>query len=84
MHRRPVTQPAFRTCARRRQAVAEAIAEIGQVVEGYHAAKAVHFVAEKHDVDMPICGFVYDVLHRGVPLKDVVASMLAREVTPEN
>jgi glycerol-3-phosphate dehydrogenase (NAD(P)+) len=64
--------------------VAEAIAEIGQVVEGYHAAKAVHFVAEKHDVDMPICNFVYDVLHRGVPLKDVVASMLAREVTPEN
>lgn len=62
----------------------QAIAEIGQVVEGYHAAKAVHFVAEKHDVDMPICNYVYDVLHRGVPLKDVVASMLAREVTPEN
>jgi glycerol-3-phosphate dehydrogenase (NAD(P)+) len=64
--------------------VEQAIAEIGQVVEGYHAAKAVHFVAEKHDVDMPICGFVYDVLHRGVPLKDVVAAMLSREVTPEN
>jgi glycerol-3-phosphate dehydrogenase (NAD(P)+) len=64
--------------------VEQAIAEIGQVVEGYHAAKAVHFVAEKHDVDMPICNYVYDVLHRGVPLKDVVASMLAREVTPEN
>jgi glycerol-3-phosphate dehydrogenase (NAD(P)+) len=64
--------------------VEQAIAEIGQVVEGYHAAKAVHFVAEKHGVEMPICGFVYDVLHRGVPLKDVVASMLAREVTPEN
>lgn len=64
--------------------VDQAIAEIGQVVEGYHAAKAVHFVAEKHDVDMPICNYVYDVLHRGVPLKDVVASMLAREVTPEN
>jgi glycerol-3-phosphate dehydrogenase (NAD(P)+) len=64
--------------------VEQAIAEIGQVVEGYHAAKAVHFVAEKHDVDMPICNYVYDVLHRGVPLKDVVASMLSREVTPEN
>jgi len=64
--------------------VEQAIAEIGQVVEGYHAAKAVHFVAERHDVDMPICNYVYDVLHRGVPLKDVVASMLAREVTPEN
>jgi len=64
--------------------VDQAIAEIGQVVEGYYAAKAVHFVAEKHGVDMPICNYVYDVLHRKVPLKDVVASMLAREVTPEN
>jgi glycerol-3-phosphate dehydrogenase (NAD(P)+) len=64
--------------------VEQAIAEIGQVVEGYHAAKAVHFVAEKHDVDMPICNFVYDVLHRGVPLEQVVKTMLSRAVTPEN
>ena len=49
--------------------VEEAIAEIGQVVEGYHAAKAVHRVAEKHGVDMPICRHVYEVLHMGVPLK---------------
>ncbi len=61
-----------------------AIAEIGQVVEGYHAAKAVHEVAERHGVDMPICRHVYDVLHRKVPLGDVIESMLAREVTPEN
>jgi glycerol-3-phosphate dehydrogenase len=33
---------------------------------------------------MPICGYVYDVLHRKVPLKDVIESMMAREVTPEN
>jgi glycerol-3-phosphate dehydrogenase (NAD(P)+) len=64
--------------------VAEAIAEIGQVVEGFHAAKAVHEVAVKHGVEMPICTYVYDVLHRQVPLKDVVGSMLARTVTPEN
>jgi glycerol-3-phosphate dehydrogenase (NAD(P)+) len=64
--------------------VEQAIAEIGQVVEGYHAAKAVHFVAERHDVDMPICNFVYDVLHRGVPLEQVVKTMLSRTVTPEN
>jgi glycerol-3-phosphate dehydrogenase (NAD(P)+) len=60
-----------------------AIAEIGQVVEGYHAAKAVHFVAGRHGVDMPICRYVYDVLHGGVPLDEVVKAMLAREVTPE-
>ena len=64
--------------------VEEAIAEIGQVVEGYHAARAVHEVAAKHGVEMPICGYVYDVLHRKVPLKNVVGSMLARAVTPED
>jgi glycerol-3-phosphate dehydrogenase (NAD(P)+) len=64
--------------------VEQAIAEIGQVVEGYHAAKAVHFVAGKQGVDMPICNFVYDVLHRGIPLEQVVKSMLSRAVTPEN
>ncbi len=64
--------------------VEEAIAEIGQVVEGYHAAKAVHLVAAKHGVDMPICRHVYEVLHMGVPLKQVVETMLQREVTPEN
>jgi glycerol-3-phosphate dehydrogenase (NAD(P)+) len=66
------------------KSVDEALAEIGQVVEGYHAARAVHEVAAKHGVEMPICGYVYDVLHRKVPLKDVIESMMAREVTPEN
>ena len=64
--------------------VEAAIAEIGQVVEGYHAAKAVHRVAQKHGVDMPICRHVYEVLHEKVPLEKVVKSMLQREVTPEN
>ncbi len=64
--------------------VEQAIAEIGQVVEGYHAAKAVRLVAAKHGVDMPICNFVYEVLHGGVPLEQVVKAMLSRAVTPEN
>jgi len=64
--------------------VEQAIAEIGQVVEGYHAAKAVHLVAAQHSVDMPICRHVYEVLHQGVPLEQVVKTMLEREVTPEN
>jgi len=64
--------------------VDQAIAEIGQVVEGYHAAKAVHEVAQRHDVDMPICRHVYEVLHEGVPIDQVVKAMLARAVTPEN
>ena len=62
----------------------QAIAEIGQVVEGYYAAKAVHMVAKKLGVDMPICEHVYRVLYEGMPITDVVESMLRREVTAEN
>ena len=64
--------------------VDQAIAEIGQVVEGYHAAKAVHAVALSHGVEMPICRHVFEVLHQGVPIQQVVESMLQREVTAEN
>ncbi len=62
----------------------QAIAEIGQVVEGYHAARAVHMVAKKLGVDMPICESVYRVLYEGMSIPDVVLSMLQREVIPEN
>ena len=62
----------------------QAIAEIGQVVEGYHAAKAVHMVAKKLGVDMPICEHVYQVLYEGMPIPEVVKSMLGREVSSEN
>jgi len=64
--------------------VEQAIAEIGQVVEGYHAARAVHIVAGKLGVAMPICEHVFEVLHQGVPIQQVVEIMLQREVTPEN
>jgi glycerol-3-phosphate dehydrogenase (NAD(P)+) len=62
----------------------QAIAEIGQVVEGYYAAKAVHMVAKKLGVEMPICEYVYRVLYEGMSIPDVVQSMLSREVSPEN
>ena len=64
--------------------VEQAIAEIGQVVEGYHAAKAVRLVAKKLGVDMPICEHVYRVLYEGMAIPDVVESMLRREVSAEN
>ena len=62
----------------------QAIAEIGQVVEGYHAAKAVYMVAKKLGVDMPICESVYRVLYEGMSIPDIAQSMLQREVTAEN
>jgi glycerol-3-phosphate dehydrogenase (NAD(P)+) len=64
--------------------IEQAIAEIGQVVEGYYAAKAVYLVAKKLGVDMPICEHVYRVLYEGMPIPEVVESMLRRAVSAEN
>src|SRR6266851_9014926 len=39
----------------------QALAQIGQVVEGYTAAKAAHAVARRMNVEMPLCTGVYRV-----------------------
>ncbi len=59
--------------------VEQAIKEIGQVVEGYHAAKAVWKVAQRLGVEMPICEHVYRVLYEGMPIPAVVEALLARD-----
>lgn len=41
----------------------EAMRKVGAVVEGYYAANAVRILAEKMDVDMPICTETYKVLY---------------------
>jgi len=61
----------------------EAAEEIGQVVEGVKAAKAVHEVSAKVGVDMPICEQVYLMLYEGLSMQDAVNSLLSRPVTEE-
>lgn len=61
----------------------EAAAEIGQVVEGVKAAKAVHDVATREGIDMPIINAVQGILHEGLPVADAVKRLLARELKPE-
>ena len=60
-----------------------ALAEIGQVVEGYTAAKAVRTVAARMGVEMPLCEGVYRVLHSGVPAKDAVRELMSRPIKSE-
>ncbi len=57
--------------------------EIQQVVEGVLAAEAVHEVAAKNNVEMPICEEVYRILYAGVPPRDAVASLMSRAITAE-
>ncbi len=62
---------------------AQALAAIGQVVEGYPAAKAVHEVAARAGVEMPLCEGVYRVLYEGVPARDAVRALMTRPIKSE-
>lgn len=61
----------------------EALKEIGQVVEGYLAARAVHRVAAREKVDMPICEGIYRLLYEGVPAREVVKALMTRPIKAE-
>ena len=52
--------------------------EIGQVVEGVKAAKAVHGVAQAMGVKMPICEAVYKLLYEGMSTDDAAESLMSR------
>ncbi|HEX4241464.1 MAG TPA: NAD(P)H-dependent glycerol-3-phosphate dehydrogenase [Steroidobacteraceae bacterium] len=63
--------------------VEHAQAAIQQVVEGVSAARAVHEVAGKLHVDMPICREIYGILHEGRPVGAAVRALMGREVRSE-
>src|SRR5215469_16924305 len=65
------------------KSVAAAQAEIGQVVEGYLAARSVHAVAAREHVDMPLCEGVYQVLYEGLPAPDAVRALMRRPIKSE-
>ena len=63
--------------------VQQALADIGQVVEGYSAARAVHAVALRENVDMPIAAGIYRILYENQPARDVVKDLMTRPLRPE-
>jgi glycerol-3-phosphate dehydrogenase (NAD(P)+) len=60
-----------------------ALAEIGQSVEGYLAAKAVTAVARRAGVDMPISTAIHSVLYENCPAGDVVRGLMSRPIKAE-
>lgn len=64
--------------------VEEAQEEIQQVVEGVKAAKAVHEVAEKLGIEMPIVNQVYRILYEGATPREAVEALMTRELKPES
>jgi glycerol-3-phosphate dehydrogenase (NAD(P)+) len=61
----------------------EAQQEIQQVVEGVLAAKAVHEVAERLQVEMPICQQIYRILYEGAAPREAVGALMGRALKPE-
>jgi glycerol-3-phosphate dehydrogenase (NAD(P)+) len=61
----------------------EALREIGQAVEGYLAARAVHAVAAREGVEMPICAGIYRTLYEGLPAREVVHALMTRPIRAE-
>src|SRR6185295_17442718 len=62
---------------------AQALASIGQVVEGLHAARAVHEVSARLATEMPICDATYRVLYEGLGVREAVQELMARAIRSE-
>lgn len=57
----------------------EAIAEIGQVVEGFYNTKEAYLLAKKQGVEMPIVEQIYQMLFCGKQATEVATTLLGRE-----
>lgn len=60
------------------QTLDTALAEIGQAVEGAKSAQSVHKLAQRQQVDMPICQTVYRILYQGLAPRQAVGELIAR------
>ena len=53
------------------------------LAEGYYTADAIHRLAAKHNVDMPICEAVYNILYNGEPHMDALDKLFSRSLKKE-
>jgi len=63
--------------------IEQAQAEIQQVVEGVPAARAVHELADRLGVEMPISQQIYRILYEGTPPHAAVDALMRRALKPE-
>lgn len=60
-----------------------ALAKIGQAVEGYAAIRAIHAVAAREGVEMPLCEMGYRVLFEDLAPRAAVRALMSRPVRSE-
>ena len=64
--------------------VEEILSERIAVTEGFHTAKALRVMAKNNAVDMPISRAVYEFLHEGTAIKEVIQKVLDRPLRRES
>jgi len=66
------------------ETLADAVRQIGQVVEGIQTVREVMTVVRRINIDMPICEQVHAVIYGGVEPLVAVQNLLARAQKPES
>jgi len=61
----------------------EILRQLGHVAEGVYTVRAIHQIAKKLNVTMPICEAVYRILYQHIPAAEVVADLLNRAPNQE-
>ena len=62
----------------------QVLSEMKMVAEGVKSAKSVHQLRQKHNVNMPICEAVYQILFEGKDPKKSVTDLMTRELRLED
>lgn len=65
------------------QTLPDILSQLGHVAEGVHTVREVHHLAQRLDIEMPICAAVYRVLYEQVPAASAVEALLSRAPSSE-
>ena len=57
--------------------------QYGSLAEGYYTVKAILGLAEKYNVDLPICSAVYDVLYNNADIDNAFKALFTRSLKNE-
>jgi glycerol-3-phosphate dehydrogenase (NAD(P)+) len=63
----------------RGEALEEIARDLKQVAEGVPTTRAVRDLAQRHDVEMPIAGLVYEVLFNRLPILQAGMALMQRD-----
>jgi glycerol-3-phosphate dehydrogenase (NAD(P)+) len=61
----------------------EIVAGMDQIAEGVDTCKAVHELAQKTGIDMPISEAMYEILYGGKPVRQAIRDLMDRPLTSE-